>query len=40
MTDPQLGVLMLVLFIFLIMLGFPDRLHADGDGRRLRLPRL
>ena len=39
-TDPQLGVLMLVLFIFLIMLGFPDRLHADGDGRRLRLPRL
>ena len=23
MTDPQLGMLMLVLFIFIIMLGFP-----------------
>ena len=28
---------MLVLFVFFIMLGFPDRLHADGDGCRLRL---
>ena len=40
MTDPQVGMLMLGLFIFIIMLGFPDRLHADGDGRRLRLLRL
>ncbi len=37
MTDPQLGVFMLILFVFLIMLGFSDRLHADGHGRRLRL---
>ena len=40
MTDPQIGISMLVLFIFMIMLGFPDRLHADGDGRELRLLRL
>ena len=34
MTDPQLGVLMLVLFIFLIMLGFPIAftLMAMGVG--------
>ena len=40
MTDPQVGMLMLGLFIFIIMLGLPDRLHADGDGRGLRLLRL
>ena len=35
-----LGLLMLALVVVAIMLGFPDRLHADGHGRVLRLARL
>ena len=37
--NPELGVLMLALFVVFIMFGFPDRLHADGARRVLRLLR-
>ena len=40
MTDPQLGVLMLRALRRAHHARLPDRLHADGDGRGLRLPRL
>ena len=40
MTDPQLALTMLGLFLVFVFLGFPDRLHADGHGHRVRLLRL
>ena len=40
MTDPQLGMLMLVLFIFIIMLGFPIAFTLMAMGVALRLLRL
>ena len=36
MTNGHLGLLMLALIVVAIMLGFPDRVHADGHGRDLR----
>ena len=35
--NPELGVIMLGMFVVFIMFGFPDRLHADGARRVLRL---
>jgi TRAP-type mannitol/chloroaromatic compound transport system permease large subunit len=40
MTYEALGLSMLVLIVIVIMLGFPDSIHADGAGDVLRLHRL
>ena len=40
MTDPQIALMMLGLFIVFVFLGFPIAFHADGDGHRLWLLRL
>ncbi len=37
MTDPQLGVFMLILFVGLIMLGFPIAFTLDRHGRGICL---
>ena len=39
-TNGHIGLLMLSLVVVAIMLGFPDRLHADGHGHDVRLLRL
>ncbi len=40
LTNGHLGLLMLGLVVVAIMLGFPDRVHADGHGHDLRVPGL
>ncbi len=39
MSDPALGLSMLTLIVIVIMMGFPDRVHADGARHVLRLHR-
>jgi hypothetical protein len=39
MSDPALGLLMLTLIVVVIMMGFPDGVHADGPRHVLRLHR-
>ena len=40
MSDPILGLMMLGLIVVVIMMGFPDGLHADGPRHVLRLHRV
>ncbi len=39
-TNGHLGLLMLGLVVVAIMMGFPDSVHADGNGHDVRLVRV